>query len=214
MKTKNKKRADRVKPQKTVVAKPKTLTRAEKTKNTVLTGILTALVVVLYWVGTVFKVGTVSITLTLIPIVIGAALCGTKAAVWLGLVFGINVLADPTTSMFMTWNIGGTFITVLAKGALCGLAAAYTYQKFADRNKIFAVFAAGVVCPVVNTAIFLLGCVMFFFQGVSSMASNAGQNVFLFMIVGFVGLNFIVELVINMIVSPAIIRILDIRKKA
>lgn len=213
MKTKNNKR---VKPVQKQVAnqKPKALTRAEKTKRLVLSGILTALVVVLYWVGTVFKVGNVSITLTLIPIVIGAALCGTGVATWLGLVFGVMVLFDPTTVWFMNMNIGGTFITVLAKGAFCGIAASYAYNMFKNKNKYLAVFAAGVACPLANTLTFLLGCFMFFFQGVAGQANAAGQNVILYMLISFVGLNFLIELIINMVVSPVIVRILDIRKKA
>lgn len=208
---KNKKHADRnLQPQKTTPAKPKVLTRAEKTKRMVLTGILTALVVVLYWIGTVFKIGTVSITLTLIPIVIGAALCGTKSAVWLGLVFGVMVLFDPTTVWFMNMNMGGTFITVLAKGAFCGFAAAYTYKKLEKYDKYVAVVVAGIVCPVVNTAVFLLGCFMFFFQGVAGQANMAGQNVISYMLISFVGLNFLVELLVNIILSSAIVRLINI----
>ncbi|MBR3942425.1 MAG: ECF transporter S component [Clostridia bacterium] len=213
MKTKNNKR---VKPAQKQVAnqKPKALTHAEKTKQLVLASILTAMVVVLYWLGTIFKVGTVSITLTLIPIVIGAAFCETKIPVFLGLVFGVIVLLDPTTSWFLNMNIGGTVIVCLAKGAFCGLAASVVYKKLCNRNKYLAVLAAGAICPVVNTVIFLLGCFMFFFPGVSNMATAGGQSVISFMLVSFVGVNFLVELCINVVISPVIVRLLNIRKKA
>ncbi|MBO5326582.1 MAG: ECF transporter S component, partial [Clostridia bacterium] len=49
---------------------------------------LTALVVVLQLVGSFIRFGPFSISLVLIPIVIGAATCGPYIGAWLGLVFG------------------------------------------------------------------------------------------------------------------------------
>ena len=53
--------------------------------------VLAALVVVLQLLSSVIKIGTVSITLTLIPIVVGAAFYGPGAGAILGTVFGLVV---------------------------------------------------------------------------------------------------------------------------
>ena len=58
-------------------------------------GLLTALVVVLQLLGSFIKFGTVSISLVLIPIVVGAALYGVGAGAWLGGVFAVVVLCQP-----------------------------------------------------------------------------------------------------------------------
>jgi uncharacterized membrane protein len=66
-----------------------------------------------------------------------------------------------------------------------------------------AVFLSAAVCPIVNTGIFLIGCRLFFFDTIKEWAG--GSNAFSFMIVGMVGLNFILEFAINMILVPAIV---------
>ena len=57
------------------------------------TALLTAIVVVLQLVGGAIKIGTFSISLVLMPIVVGAALFGIWSGAWLGLVFGVMVMA-------------------------------------------------------------------------------------------------------------------------
>ena len=64
----------------------------EKTRRLVGLSIFTALVIVLQLVATFVKIGTFPVTLTLVPIVVGAALYGPKAGAWLGFVFGVVVL--------------------------------------------------------------------------------------------------------------------------
>jgi uncharacterized membrane protein len=60
--------------------------------NLTLLGILTAIVIVLQAIGATIKFGPFSITLVLLPIVIGAALIHPLAGGWLGFVFSIVVL--------------------------------------------------------------------------------------------------------------------------
>ena len=132
MKTKNNKRVKPVQKQ-GVQQKPKVLTRAEKTKRMVIAGILTAMVAVLSFIPLKFSV--FSVTFTLIPIILGAALCGKGVAAWLGFVFGVMVLANGDAAPFMTYNIGGTIITVLAKGVFAGYLAAVAYQALEKKNK-------------------------------------------------------------------------------
>ena len=42
----------------------------------------------------------------------------------------------------------------------------------------------------------------------------AGTNVFVFMIVGLVGFNFLFELAVNMLLSPVIVRLIQVGTKA
>ncbi|MCI7690841.1 MAG: ECF transporter S component, partial [Oscillospiraceae bacterium] len=86
-------------------------------------GLLTAIVVVLQFVSMALRFGTFSITLTLVPIVVGAALYGWKTGAWLGLVFGVAVLLTGDAAAFLAINIPGTIATVLVKGTMAGLCA-------------------------------------------------------------------------------------------
>ena len=93
------------------------------TETMVLGAILTALVVVLQLLGSFVKLGMFSISLVLIPIVIGASVGGAKLGAWLGGVFGIVVLISGDAAPFMAISIPGTIITVMVKGIACGLVA-------------------------------------------------------------------------------------------
>ena len=178
--------------------------------------ILTALVVILQFMGAFIRFGTFSISLVLIPIVIGAATCGSFVAAWLGLVFGAVVLISGDAAPFLAVDPLGTVVTVIAKGVLSGLLAGVCYRHTAKLNTYFATAVAAVVCPVVNTGVFLLGCLAFFMEPVTVWATEAGlgDNVAQFMILGLVGGNFLFELLVNIVLTPAVVRLLNIHKKS
>lgn len=178
------------------------------TKTMVLAAILTALVVVLQFVGQTIRLGPFMISLVLIPIVIGAATCGPAIGAWLGFVFGMFVLISGDAAAFLTVNAFGTVVTVLVKGTLCGLAAGYVYKLLEGKNNTLAVILAAIVCPVVNTGIFLLGCTVFFMDTITAWAN--GGNVVAYMFLGLVGGNFLVELGMNLVLGPAIVRLVNI----
>lgn len=181
------------------------------TQKLVLGAILTALVIVLQLLGSFVRFGPFAISLVLLPITIGAALCGTKTATWLGAVFGVVVLFTDAAG-FLAISIPGTVITVLLKGALCGLCAGLVYRLLEKKSRLAAVVAAAIVCPLVNTGVFVLGCFVFFFDAVAAWGVDAGfQNAVSYVFLGMIGLNFLVELGINALLSPIAARLLSIR---
>ena len=183
------------------------------TKDLALGAILTALVIVLQLVGQFIKFGPASISLVLIPIVIGAAVCGPKISTWLGLVFGVVVLFTDGMAFIAIHTIG-TIVTVLLKGALCGLIAGIVYKLFEKKNVYLAVVFSAIACPIVNTGVFLLGCYLFFFNTIKEWGLNAGfTNVGEYMILGLVGINFLIELAVNVVLSPIIVKLINIRKR-
>jgi len=177
-------------------------------------GVMTAIVVVLQLLGSFIKFGVFSISLVLIPIIVGAALYGIGAGAWLGLAFGVTVLASGDAGVFLTVNPAGTVATVLLKGILAGLAAGAVYKLIEKKSALAATITAGVVAPVVNTGIFIVGCWLFFMPLITEWATAAGApNAGLFVITGVVGINFLVELAINLVLSTVIVRIITIAKK-
>ncbi len=189
--------------------------------------ILTAVVVVLQLLGSFIRFGPFSISLVLIPIVVGAALYGPRAGAWLGFVFSVVVLIMDSAA-FMVVNPLGTVLTVLLKGTLAGLCAGLVYRALSKaaaapaegearaegRHFDLGVAAAAVVCPVVNTGLFLLGCLLFFMPTISEWAAGAGfESAGKFLIFGMVGANFLFELLFNLVLSPVIVRLIDIGRK-
>lgn len=176
--------------------------------------VLTALVIVLQYLGQFIRFGPFSISLVLIPIVIGAATCGTAISTWLGFVFGAMVLLTGDAAAFLTIDPLGTVITVFAKGIVCGLLAGLTYRAFENKNRYLAVIMAAIVCPLANTGVFLIGCFLFFFETIKTWGIDAGfDNVIAYMILGLVGGNFLFEMGFNIVLSPTVVRVLSIIKK-
>lgn len=182
-----------------------------KVKNIVGIGLFSAIVVVLQLIFGNVTIGGTPINPVLVPVVVGGAIYGWKAGAWLGFLSGVAILITGAAALFMGFHLEGTIITVLLKGTLSGLAAAAVYGLLHRKNETLAVFTAAVVCPLVNTGIFLLGCWVFFLKDLTAMAN--GANVFGYILTVFVGINILVEVGINVLLSPAITRLIKIGKK-
>ena len=185
-----------------------------KTKNMVGVGLFTAIVVVLQFLGGGIKFGMFSISLVLVPIVVGSATYGWKAGAWLGFAFGMAVLLSGDAASFMVVDPLATVLVVLVKGAACGFAAGLVYKLLSRVNQVVAVFAAAVICPVVNTSVFLLGCHFFFLETVAEWGAALGyEDVASYMFLGLAGINFIIELAVNIVLAPVIVRLIKIGRK-
>ena len=191
-----------------------TNSRKIQTEKLVLGAIMTGLVIVLQLVGSATTFfGPFSTAVALIPIVLGAAMCGTAIGAWLGFVFGMVVILSGGAALFFAFNVPGTIITVLAKGTACGLSAGIAYKYLSKFNKYIAVLAAAIVCPLVNTGMFLLGCYIFFLDSATQIAQTlgltvSGMAVFWALAMG----NFALEIISNAVLSPVIVRILKFNK--
>ena len=189
-----------------------------KTKRLTELTMLAAIVVVLTIFSTFIKFGPFSITLALVPIIIGGVLYGAEGGALLGFVFSLVVLI---TGLF-GWD-GGTVMMLigirplpailicLLKGTLAGWVAALVYKAIAGKNSKLAVVLASIVCPVVNTGVFIIGMLLFFTSTLESWAS--GQGVLYYIIFGLTGINFVVELLSTLALSSVVTAIIKYRKK-
>lgn len=193
-----------------------------KIKSLVGTGIFTAIVFVLQLLGGGIRFGIFSITLVLVPIVVGSAVYNWKAkswfgiltGAWLGFIFGISVLISGDAAAFMAINVPATIGVVLLKGIFCGVFSGLVYKLLEKVNSIVAVVAAAITAPLVNTGIFLIGCWLFFLPDLSQWAVDFGYaNVKEYILFGLVGVNFLIELGTNIALAPIIVRLIRISKK-
>lgn len=186
-----------------------------KTKKLVGIGLFTAIVMVLQFLGGGIKVlGMFSISLVLVPIVVGAALYGWQAGGWLGFAFGVAVLLSGDAAAFLAVDPIATVAVVLIKGIACGVAAGLLYKLVGKQNKTVGVFAAAIICPIVNTGVFLLGCWLFFLETVSQWGAAMGfANAAEYMFLGLAGSNFLIELAVNIVLAPVIVRLIKIKLK-
>lgn len=175
--------------------------------------ILMAVVVVLTLLGNFVRFGPFPITLALAPIIIGAAVYGPSAGAILGFAFSLVVFITGimgwdggTVMLLMGVNPVACTVVCLAKGTLAGFLAGLVYSLIAKKNVHLGVIAAGIVCPVVNTGIFIVGMLLFFAETLASWAG--GQPILNFIIFGLTGVNFLVELAVNLILASGITTII------
>lgn len=189
-----------------------------KTQKMVGLAIFTAVIIVLQLVATFVKVGPISITLTLVPIVVGAAVYGKGAGAYLGGVFSVVVLiccitgADAGGAMIWNANPFLCIVVCMVKGMAAGFVAGLVYRLIAPKSVIGGTVVAAVLSPIVNTGIFCLGLILFFRPILISWAG--GTDVLYYIIFGLLGVNFLVELGVNIVLSPIVVRILKAVKAA
>lgn len=199
--------------------------QTKKTLEMVQIAMLIALVVVLQLLSAVIPPigGTVSITLTLVPVVVGAILFGKKGGIILGLTFGIIVMINCITALDLGGNVlwsANPFLTALiciVKGVAAGLVPALVYKltigkseaPSASRKYVSALFAS-LSAPIVNTGLFVCGMLVFFTDTLKTWAGDS--DVITYILIGLAGINFVVEFLINIILTPAITRIVDVVK--
>ncbi len=190
----------------------KTNRRGEAIQKLVLAAVMTALVVILQFMGAFIRFGPFSISLVLIPIVICAAVCGKWLGAWLGYVFGLVVLISGDATAFLAIDVFGTVVTVLLKGTAAGFLAGIVYELFEKKNRYLAVVLSAITCPIVNTGVFLSGCAVFFLDTVKAWGVAEGySSVVAYAFLVLVGGNFVFELISNIVLSPTVVRLLDIR---
>jgi len=179
-----------------------------KIKRMVGIALLMAMVVVMQALsGIIPPVGGFSISLVLIPIVLGAAVYGAGAGALLGATFGaivyINCVtgADPGGAMVFQANPVLCFLVVMGKGILAGLASGGVYKLLHKVNPYLAMLCAAIICPMVNTGVFVICMLLFFIEVLSQWAG--GADVLGYILTGLILANFVPELIINVVFSPA-----------
>ena len=170
-------------------------------------GILSAIEIIFAFISQFITIGPASINLALIPIAFGAIMFGPICGGFLGFLNGAMVLASPETqayfmdtNVFGDWCIFGTILICLLKCTAAGVASGFIYKLLKNKNEIVAIVVASFVVPLINTAIFIVGAAIFF------------SSAFKALLVGIFSFNFLIEIGVTALLTPAIIRTIHIVK--
>ena len=187
-------------------------------KNITVLGVLTAIIVVLQIFGSYFKIGTISLSFVLVPIVLGGILTGVICGTILGFIFGVITLimgvvgADQFTFILFSDHPFLTILTCIVKGSAAGFVSGLVYNLLKNKNLTLATFAASAIAPIVNTGLFIVGA----FCMADTLNTNfvaENSNVVYFIFIGCAGINFLVELAINLILAPTVCKIIKVVKR-
>ena len=183
------------------------------TRNVVYLAILTALLVVLILLSTVFKI-IANLNLTLIPIVLASLLLGYRGGLILGFISGLMTYLfgafgiDTFTNILFINHPVITFFVCVLKTSFAGLFAGIVYNLIKPKNQYVAIFVASGLAPIINTGLFILGALTMY----NTIAREFSENVIYFLVIVCAGVNFLIEFAINLIVAPAIstvVKVLD-----
>ena len=188
-------------------------TTYSKILNMVILAMLLALVIVLQSIAGFIKIGPFSPSLVLIPIVVAAIIVGPRGGAIIGGAFGVVVIVQCFTGIdaggFILWGINPflTALICLLKGICAGFVPGIVYKSIAgnepsDVRGLISSVCASLTAPIVNTGLFII-CMLLFFKD-TLYAWSGDTNVMLYIITGLVGINFLVEFAINIIVSPTL----------
>ncbi len=193
----------------------------EKTKRMVTLSILIALIIVLQYIGGLIPtIGGFSISLVLLPIVLGAVLLGPGSGAVLGAAFGviayINCVmgTDKMGNAVFSANPWLCFVLVMAKGTFAGLSSGIVYRLFKNKKPYAANLCAAIVCPVVNTGIFIGGMLLCFEDVLQAFSIEAKRpDIWSFILAIIILANFLPELIINVALSPINQRVVQVVNK-
>lgn len=190
-------------------------------RKLIYTAMFAAVVVVLQMFVSI-PVGMFTITLTLVPVMLGAILFGPASGAILGGVFGVVVAiqvitgaAGPASTTMLLQAPVVTVVLCILKGVAAGWVSGLVYQAVMKINKPqLAVILSAVACPIVNTGIFCLGLTVFYNNLLNEWAI-AGEfaNALTFILLGLIGLNFVIEFAINVLLIPVALRMIKIVKR-
>ena len=183
------------------------------TQRLAVLAVLTAIVIILQ-VAVVIPLGPFTVTLTMLPIIIGAILYGPMGGAILGAAFGIVVSIQVVTgaagafsTAMLEFQPAATILVCLLKGIAAGAAAGAFFRLFRRRSFYLGVVMAAVIAPVINTGIFSIVCLTIFRSLIENALGTSGNLLFVFLTT-FIGLNFLVAFGVNVALTPVVMRIL------
>jgi len=179
------------------------------------TALLIAIILVMKLTGlSSIPVGPLNMTLTMIPIAIGAMLLGPLAGGVLGMVFGFTSLYDAVTGasvmtgIFFQISPVHTVILCVVMRILVGVATGWLFRLFRslDKRKIWCYFAGGLAAPILNTILFMGYIVLVFYKTdfVQQRVSTLGASGPLMFVILSVGVQGIVEAVSGAVIGGGV----------
>lgn len=179
------------------------------TKYLVELALLVAIVLLMAFtpIGYIKTLG-LEITLIVVPVAVGAVVLGPAAGAILGGVFGVTSFIQCFgMSAFGTILLGinpvFTFLVCVPTRILEGLLTGYIYKGLRQTrlNANVSVTLANLCCPILNTA-FFMGTLVTLFAG--TMREQFGMTKVIPFIVGFVGINGLVEALVCFVVGAGV----------
>lgn len=189
-------------------------------RNIAYLAVLLALVIVLQLFASAIPMFGVTLNFSLVPIVLAGIFFGMWGGALLGLVSGLITFLtaavmgqEPSTAFLFQASPALLTLTCIGKTTIAGFLAGLFYQLIAKKNKLIAAYVASVTVAVFNTGIYLLGIVLMKDAAAQFMGTEASAAAVFVAVFALIWLNFVLEIVINVLLAPAVHRIVLVVEK-
>lgn len=166
------------------------------------------------------KAGPIEITFMVLPVAIGAIILGPVSGAILGGIFGLTSFiqcfgASAFGALLLSINPILTFLTCMLPRLLCGWLSGLLFKVLhrSERMKTAPYFIASLATALLNT-IFFITCIVVFFWKNDTFLTTMGSwqlptdSLWLFF-VAFVGLNGLVEAIVNFVAAGTVSKVLS-----
>ena len=207
-----------------------------KTTKMVLTGIFSAIIIVMASIPFLgfIPLGVINVTILQVPVIIGAIMLGPKYGAFLGFMFGLcsflNATLRPTslsafvfTPFLANGNLGSLVVCFVPR-ILIGIISYYSYKwikgHFDKKNKgndkkirksgeSKALLAAGVIGSMTNTLLVMNFIFLFFTDAYAKVMGVSGGAASLYwFIMGIIGINGVPEAIASAFITVAVLKVL------
>ncbi len=183
-------------------------------RNIAFFGVLLALVIVLQLFASAIPMFGVTLNFALIPIVLAGIFFGMWGGGFMGLIAGLITFLttavagrEPSTVFLFEASPALLTLTCIGKTTVAGFVAGLLYGLIARKNTLVAAFVASITVAVLNTGLYLVGIVCMKDAAAEFLGTAATANAVFVAVFMLVWLNFVLEIAVNVVLAPAIHRI-------
>ncbi|MBR2870131.1 MAG: ECF transporter S component [Clostridia bacterium] len=185
-------------------------------RTVALLGILIALVIVLQLFASAIPMFGITLNFSLIPIALAGILLGWVGGVIVGFSCGLVVFItmavlgqEPSTAFLFQTNPFVLTLMCISKTTVAGLVSGLLHKVISKKNELVSVAVSSIVIPIINTGIYMLGIIIM----KDSVATFLGLQASTFSLVfaavfGLIWLNFVLEMAINVVLTPMLHRVI------
>ncbi len=183
-------------------------------RNIAYLAVLVALVIVLQLFASAIPMFGITLNFSLIPIVLAGILFGMWGGGFLGLVSGVITFLvtavmgrEPSTVFLFQAEPLLLTLVCIGKTTVAGFVAGLLYRLIARRSRLAAAYVAAAVVAVLNTGLYLLGIVLMKDAASAFLGTQASAQAVFIAVFGLIWLNSLLEIVVNVLIAPAISRV-------
>lgn len=186
--------------------------------NLAKTALLIAIVIVLQYFGSYVQIGTIRFSFVLVPIVLGSIIVGPINGGIIGLGFGIITIImgltgyDQFTGFLLQESSIATVLVCVVKSVAAGYFPGLFYRLLSNKNNKAAIYVSAISAPILNTSLFIAGMLLMQ-KTLYRLEAVQSTNIFYFLFIQAAGVNFIVELAINLLLVPVLSSVIKVLSK-